>query len=62
MEATMMAHCSKARQILSSMQPLIAKCQSTKDKTRAVHALADDFLRKDLDVARSKIEGASEAE
>lgn len=49
-KATQYEHCSKARQILSSMKPTIAKAAGTADRDAAAQALVNEYIRRNFSI------------
>lgn len=51
-----LAHCSKAREILSSMGPIIAKSNASKNKVQAAQALSMEYMKKALQVNQNTVD------
>lgn len=45
-----LAHCSKAREILSAIGPIITKANGSANKVQAAEAVSMEYMKKALDI------------
>jgi hypothetical protein len=53
-----LTHCSKAREILSTMGPIIAKANSSANKIQAAQAVSIEYMKKILEINQNTVDAA----